>query len=572
VTLRGAERLNGHAAFLNWLTAPDSFRYVNAVYLAPRSIDWGAFVEPLSRLGYQLQVASRKADIATCNVAKRGVIDYDTDGKPIFGRSFLGRHTAGITDVDPQTSPEDQCAQALYQLEHLDELISSKWPARLGTSLASTGIAIFRSMLERPIGCSAHISAQLRADRAIGGGRAETFCPTGSTFKPSEYQAEGGEMIQSYENGPWEIDIRSAYMSAMLAGNIPAEYACDGPASSWHQHGSIVTALVDVPESEFPPLRYETINGACSFPYGRFIGTWPSVELRAAVECGVKILAVLQVRRFVIRDEFSRFAEALIELRGNESKYVQKAAKGIAVQTVGCWSARPSLYRTHAGAWTDTPEGVIQVRPFVYQVPRDAPRFSDREILPANITIIGTVRAWIASLLPALKSHGCRPIWVHTDGGAAIGNPRKAIENLLTKDAQKATLYTLAQMGLEKSNHSPDKHEQERRFFSSVSPPVGLPSPNLWKVYPVAKTEVFSATQRISMDTEGDEHVAAGGISRNLEPDEIRRLMRQERGKDGRHWVSKRPIVHTTGWTRAPHVRELDKQHSNAITKTWGKP
>jgi hypothetical protein len=339
-----------------------------------------------------------------------------------------------------------------------------------------------------------------------------------------------------------------------------------------------------VPECEFPPLRYETGSGAPCFPHGTFIGTWPGVELRAAVDSGVELLAVLQVRQFVIRDEFPMFAQALLDLRKGSSEYVQKAAKGIAVQTVGCWAAKPSYYRTHAGAWTEDPEGVTQIRPYLYQVPRSVPKYSDREILPANLTVAGIVRAWLGKLLQFLQAYGCKPLWGHTDGCATLNDPTLAVQRLLQHDARKATMHGFAQGALAKlatpagiaelyAAGLDDAHiETLRRKLCSVTAPLRLPPPDSWKVYPLVKTEVYSATRRISTDTEGRERVAAGGISRNLGADEVRRLMRAEGDPMTRHrsWVSRRP-VHATGWTRAPHVREIDAQHSRAVDRIWDR-
>jgi len=166
-------------------------------------------------------------------------------------------------------------------------------------------------------------------------------------------------------------------------------------------------------------------------------------------------------------------------------------------------------------------------RPGVYDVPRR--RASSRELLPAGITIVGTMRAWIALVLHACELFGIIVIYVHTDGFACIGNPLPAL------------------------------------VWASLH---GGPGIAHWKVRAVDQIEAWAANQRITRFEDGTEEVAGGGISRLLSMDEVRGQLRAARAQTrDSGWQTGKRIVTSDGWTRAPLLREIDVHLSDRLEK-----
>jgi hypothetical protein len=556
VTEKGVTRLSGHTGFLDWLTSPSSGRSAQVVHLSQRSVDWATFVPELLRMGYDLNVTQRGPSFTGLYVRGVGAIGWDEGGRPIPGRSWLGQHVGGLVSHGGDLSAEEHCALALEEIGWIDRVLSEHWPVRLGPSFAATGSRILQALLERPIGCDAHVSALLRADRAVGGGRVETYCPPGSVFCSEAAAPEAGA-----RGAPWEIDLKGAYLEILATGTVPAEYACDAPAARWEEPGQIVTALVRVPEHlRFPPLRYENHAGEPCFPTGAFLGTWPSAELSAAVRAGAELLLVLRVRRFVMRDEFPKFAEGLRLLKDGDDQLLSHAAKAIVVQTVGSWASRPSTQSILVGRLGEAggaqAAGAEVLRPGIYRVPRERPKYSDREILPASIVVTGTGRGWMALLLHHLSEAGLCPTWLHTDGGECLGDPAGAVARVLLADQR---LGLIARLG-----------ERERALGGSGRTnalPVNLPAPDRWKIYPVTRSEVYSATRRITTLADGSRKVAAGGISRTLTEVELLEQVRRygpDGGSSESYWVSKRPRG-PGGWTTPPRIEDVDPRHARAV-------
>lgn len=106
----------------------------------------------------------------------------------------------------------------------------------------------------------------------------------------------GGRVhVQKHESaaGVW-VDNNSAYVARMRDEKLPcgkmSEYT--GKELGFRYKvgkAGIVTATVQVPDSDLAPLPMRLKEGGIVFPHGEFTGTWCTNELRYAEETGVKI-------------------------------------------------------------------------------------------------------------------------------------------------------------------------------------------------------------------------------------------------------------------------------------------
>lgn len=539
-------RFDGHAAFLDWLTDPTRRSGMQHVWLTPGSVGWDVFVPSLLRAGYRLAPSKRRGEYTGLRVIESGQATGEADSEEIKGRAWHGRSASGLVKVEAGLSAEEQAVSTLHQLREISEAISERWPgATLGPSLASTGIAILRHYLERPLGCSREVAVELRARGAYGGGRIELFAAKGSVFRVPERETahRDGEMLPIVSLGPFDVDMRQAYPSAMLRCPIAAEYVDDGPESSWSDDCTFTTCVVEVPDSlKYPPLRY-AVGQAIYYPVGLLIGTWSAPELRAAVDIGCVIRRVHSVMRFSPRYEFAAFAQGVIDLRkGAKSESVATFAKGIAVQTVGALASRPSIRKLTCEP--ETWEGTKIDRPGIYEVPDHRP--SEREVLSAAANITGIVRAWDSVVLDACQYHGIPVVHIHTDGFSTITDPMPALRNAALAD--------------DLAEDAGDEERSRRRT------PIA-PALDGWKVNPIMSLEAFAANQRVWTTYDHEVKVAAGGISRQLTVEEIRgQLAAASECAESTAWMTARR-VEDGAWTRPCSTETIDTERHERIRR-----
>ncbi len=510
VTPKASFRFANHEAFLNWITDPQAPRGGSQIWLTPNSTGWDAFIPALLCQGYKLAPSKRRGKFANLRVIEPGLA-VDANEEDTKGRSWQGRSAGGLVTTPASISPEEQARMTWEHLDHIAREIEEHWPgATLGPSLASTAVSVFRHHLKRPIGCSKLAAKRLRELDAYGGGRIECFVEKGSTFTGETHPNSDGEVFPFLPLAPVDIDLTHAYMTAMMTAPIGAEFVDFGPESSWCDLGNISTVLIDVPRSLYPPLRLR-IHGDIFYPYGRLFGTWTAAELNAAVALGAKVLAVHSVMRFLHRDEFSAFAEHVTKFRkGAQHEATKSAAKGLAVQLVGALASQPSLRRFYCS--TRPKIGSRIDRPGVYE--EDCFRPSEREILSAACTITGTVRAWMAVVLGTMEMKGFPVTYVHTDGLAPIGDCGRFLN---------PTFMAFAYA--ERAEERPDERADWLERIDAINR-LPWPEAHLWKVKPLRSMEIYAANQRISIDWNGEEKVAAGGISRALTALEVRGQLR----------------------------------------------
>lgn len=193
-------------ALLNFLTSYDQPRSFTQLWLSPHSPgDWGEVIVPLAQRGWALVVTRRRGQFSSLFVYKPGMIvpadpgDDDLaeavsvgviqdgaggEATPLPGRLWSGRSAAGLAVVPMGLSPTDECRAVLDQIEAVDQAIRLRFPAvTLGTSLTSTGIAIFRTMLKQEIQVDPQVEVSLRRNSGVGGGRQELFVQPGSSSR-----------------------------------------------------------------------------------------------------------------------------------------------------------------------------------------------------------------------------------------------------------------------------------------------------------------------------------------------------------------------------------------------------
>jgi hypothetical protein len=525
---RGITRCRNHAAFLEWLTSPSVRRPASHVWLTPRSAGWDLLVTRLTRAGYVVRLTKRRGEYVGIWIARAGRpigLDEEDEEK---GRAWYGQSAIDLVHPEPGLTAEEEARFTWEELNKLDAALSSQWPGlQLGSSVAATSVAAFKRHLERKIGLAPSVAAELRELDVYGGGVIQRFCKAGRVFQ----DCEGLE--------PWEVDIRSAYPTAMATVSIPGDYDGMGTESQATDPATITTALVDVPECLYPPLRYRVGKDAF-YPYGRLVGTWTAAELLAAEAVGAKIEHVFRVMRFEDRSqEFASFAAAVVAFRQSTTDpTIGRFAKALAVQLPGVLGSKPVTTRI-----TTAPEDVSGCRldrPGLYVAPTFEP--SEREILSAASTITGAVRAWLALFLHGCEKRRIPAFYVHTDGAGTIGDPRPALEHLTALAPRLPSLRIPVGHAIT-SDDEPTQHAA-------------------WKLERLASAECWAPNRRIMIDRKGLERIAAGGISRMLTAEEVRREMRT-----GEPSIWERPSRLEThdGWTRPFAVDTIDAPASDRL-------
>ena len=108
----------------------------------------------------------------------------------------------------------------------------------------------------------------------------------------SRYGGRGeGFWNQPIEETVWEYDINSSYPSVMVSERFPnLETITLYPKSHDLSREGVMCCEVYCPPMEFPLLPWKDPEGGkLLFPCGRLRGTWTYVELRKALELGVRI-------------------------------------------------------------------------------------------------------------------------------------------------------------------------------------------------------------------------------------------------------------------------------------------
>jgi len=479
------------------------------VWLTPHSADWGGCIPALVENGCGVRPSKRRGEYANLSVT-------------MGDRTWLGRSSSGFIDIPHGLTPVDEASATWQAMCEIQDDLSEAWPGvSLGTSLAATAVSCFRQHLTSPIGCEWSISRELR-QMAYGGGRVELFCRPGS-----EYASSAGRPLL------WDLDISGAYATAMIEKPIPGEFDSFGSEIDVTMRDcTISAAVVNVPYMPFPPLRVEHA-GQVYYPWGVLFGCWTTEELRAATTLGCTIQEVLSVMRFRPREEFESFGRAVKGFRVSAaSPHSRTLGKGLAVQLAGALGSKPSLQR-----FTCTPSGRYGFkidRCGVYTESTFRP--SDREVLSAACTITGIPRAWLALTLSELWREVGIPTHVHTDGTIVYGIDRAAIERALRGAAIKGGI-----------------------------------DPIHWKITPLQKLEIWAANQRISMDSNGVEKTAAGGISRELSPAEIRNQLRSAKlHVEETAWMSGRRKADPRGSYTAPlSFAEVDPKRAEELRRIY---
>lgn len=507
--------MRSHAAFLEWLTDPAICRPSSHVWLSPSSAGWDLLAGPLQRAGWEVRLSRRRGEYLGLWIQRTGT----PLGESAEARGWHGGSAVDLVQVEDGLSAEEECISTLRQLQELDALLSDAWDgAHLDGSIASTAVNLFKRFLEAPIGVSKSIAAELTELDAYGGGHIERYCARGEAFHASAGLA------------PWEVDLTSAYPTALATVPIPGAFTSYGTESEALDPCTLSVAIVEVPERKYPPLRYRQ-DGRLYYPCGLLLGTWSALELRAAERVGCKIRRVARCFKFEDRStEFGRFADALLSFRRAVPERYRPFAKMLGVQFVGSLGSRVKTYRVTSAP--ETLSGCRLDRPGLYSEPVFEP--SERQVLSAALTTTGAVAAWMGLLTHACEQREQPVIYIHTDGGGMLGDPRPSLDLVGQWAASDPRL------------HWPTGH----RLVTEPS------SGEAWKVEPLASMQCWAPNRRIAVDQTGRQRIAAGGISRTLTEEEIL----AEIGDD-------KPIPWTRAhrredgaWTHPYHVRDLDPQ------------
>jgi hypothetical protein len=524
----GVTRLRNLHAVLEWLTSPSVARPSSHIWLSPASAGWDLLALPLLRAGYEVRLSRRRGEYLGLWVTRAGAA-FETEHEgtsTASGRGWFGGSAADLVSIPPGLPAEEETRATWEQLDRFDRLVRERWPgAGLGSSVASTAVSAFKTMLRHPIGLSKAVAAELIELDAYGGGHVERYCARGASF-----HATAGD-------APWETDLSSAYPTAMASLAIPGDFVGYGSANEALDDCRITTCVVNVPERRYPPLRFR--DGAqLTYPWGLLLGTFPSSELRSAAAAGCEIRDVLRVYRFEDRsDEFGAFADSLLALRRDASGPERDFAKSLGVQFVGALGSRPKTYRV-----TTQPEkcsGIRLDRPGLYSERVFEP--SDRQILSAATTITGGVAGWLGLLLRQYEALGIAAYYIHTDGTGTLGDPTPALERLFAIGQAVPAL----------------------RIPQGIRRIPGPTASGAWKIEPLESVTCWAPNRRIMVSQSGERRVAAGGISRTLTEAEIEAQMRTDAPsawtRNGRREGGL--------WTSPFHVREIDPMLATALSE-----
>ena len=467
----------GRRALLEFLTGPRPF---GQIWLTPHSpYDWRVVLPPLLEAGWGLGVAIRKGICSSVRVYRTGDFLGSEDLDLESGVVWSGRSAAGIVEVPSGLSPREEARATFEAVERLDQMIRGRYPSvTLGTSLTTTALDIFRTYLEDGVQANAQVEVSLRHADAVGGGRQEMF-------------ALPGESVV----GAIDLDMASAYPTALASGKIGVEYVGPGTESCYGDPNVITFAAVEVPDGLVAgPLRYRSANieAASCYPTGTVFGAWSGPQIKAAEAAGCRVVGVQEVWSFAPNDAFARFGEEMMRWRNDLRSYSGtlevEVCKRLAVQAVGGWLMSPRERKIVAGE-PDDMNGVRILGHGLYEIPVDISPHKN-SLVPAGVMTIGLVQAWSSLVLTgATRKDPSGPIYWHTDGGA-----------FRTREACHSGLDFAISNGAPRLDH--------------------------WKMRYLRRLQVWAPGQRLEEYEDGTRRVVGSGISRSLGEEEVMRRMR----------------------------------------------
>jgi hypothetical protein len=465
------------------------------------------------------------------------------NGETVTGRLWSGRSAAGIVDIPLGMSPEDECAMTLAKIEEIDHAIRARYPAvGLGTSLTSTAISIFRLFLQEELLVDPQVEVSLRLNGAVGGGRQEMYVPSGSVFEARErVDSLTGEV--TWQGPPVDLDLGSAYPTALERVPIGAAFAKAGGPSSYADPCTLSLCLVEVPHDlPIAPLRYNPMDDKTTsscYPTGLVFGLWSSLQLRVAEKLGAKVQRVHTTWCFQPDDAFRRFGDEMRAWRkelGNDD--VARACKQIAVRGIGAWLMSPRTSEIVVGS--PSPERLVGARClghhlYELEVPQKQHQSS---LLPAGVMTTNAVQAWSAWALANAAREGAEPIYWHTDGGAV--------------------------------RHGEALGRAMRRSYEEGRD-VLFPEVDRWKFHALKRFQIWAPGQRHETTLDGVVRIAGSGISRELNEDEVltrapiaEEIARLDLYSSGRRgWKD--------GVSCAPRVKEIDPEAHAIACASMGR-
>jgi len=327
---------------------------------------------------------------------------------------------------------------------------------------------------------------------------------------------------------PCDLDLQSAYPTALERVPIGATYLGVGGPSSYKDPCTLSLAMVEIPSTlRMGPLRYEATDGSAScYPTGLVLGTWSSLQLIVAEKLGCKVHEVHTTWRFQPEPAFQKFGQIMREWRKElGTDQVSSACKQLAVRCVGAWGMSPRATEIWVGEPPpDRVEGAKVLGHELWELPVDTKQHPS-SILPAGIMTVSAVQSWSALLLGRAPDVGAKPIYWHTDGGAfeAVDPTIALVERAIKEGAD-----------------------------------IGFPRMDRWRFRALRRLQVWAPSQRHEVSADGAIRVAGSGLSGSLsESDLLERsdtaeaIAKLDLGSAGRRvWSGKE--------SRPPHMREVD--------------
>jgi len=536
----GMETFNSHVGLLDYLASSTTFKPFGQLWLVPDSpSDWRVLVLPLLLKGYSCGASQRANMVSTLRV-------YSPKDSGLAKLFWHGRSSSGVVNIAGGLSPEDQCASALAQLDMLDDAIRRRFPSvSFGASLTSTAIELFRTFLDHELLVDPQVEVSLRRAGAVGGGRQEMFVAPGTVCQRAGLILPNNDGRVTEGSTPVDLDITSAYPTALEIVPIGCQIAATLGESSYKDPCTLSVALVDVPEHLFGPLRYEpgASESSSCYPTGTLWGAWTAAQLAAAETIGCKVVHVIETWRFAEEEVFARFGHALRVWRQQaDSKLEGDLVKQLAVRAVGAMLMSPRESRLYCTK--DLPaeymDGALSLGYGVYEVPAGEKQ-RDGALVPAGVQVIGAVQAWVALLLRGAEIHDAEPLYIHTDGGA-----------FAWEDGAIAAVRWAADHG-----GPPIEGEPAHQFAPDVRGPYRM---GAWRFTPLDRITVWAPGQRHEERSDGTKRTAGAGLSRELTEAEIIRRTESAEHLAELDRKSAGARVWENGRSRAPSAVEVDPE------------
>lgn len=261
---------------------------------------------------------------------KNACRDFDLKSQKLFNADDYKGDMADLPRKKLEAGCRADCEAVAELLEVVDTHLT-EWGGKLKSTFSSSALT-----------CARHAAVESVGEWPITPNGVNEFCRAGYFGGRVEvfHHTPSGELC--------EYDVTSSYpwsMSQPLPWTF-VEYLQEPSSLDWE---GICEAEVSQPEGFLPVLPVKDKQGGLYFPTGTWRGTYPTVELRYARECGVHVKPLYGLR-FDVKKPFAQFITDAFHLKETAKGATRQFAKLVLNGSYGKAAEKPEKEKLYVFA------------------------------------------------------------------------------------------------------------------------------------------------------------------------------------------------------------------------------